>query len=254
MALKFQPPNIQIPDKYQALNETLGNTVSSLPALWQQAKLDKQKRETESKRMRQEEAFNLIKQQVDLLGLSRGQAVLDPMTGNPTVIPGVSGYSIDFDAEGLPKLIKGPGASSGVSRVQQTKDPTQTADAQRRKSLVDGANMGIDSAYSSINENTINALKGVKLTGGFSLEAAPKEVKDLYTNLSIALENITYLKTGAAANPGELKNKVLQFMAKLNDSPEDFKGRLDILKRDVGVFAPGGASQKTSDNDPLGIR
>lgn len=55
MALKFQAPNLPVPkSKYEALSETAGQTVATMPLLWQQYKLQKMQNELALKKLEQE--------------------------------------------------------------------------------------------------------------------------------------------------------------------------------------------------------
>lgn len=47
MALQFNPPNVNQPDKYQALNQTLGQTISTLPQMWAQYRMLRKKQSIE---------------------------------------------------------------------------------------------------------------------------------------------------------------------------------------------------------------
>lgn len=51
MALKFQPPNINMPDKVQALNDTLGSTVRSLPQMWAAYKIQRMEQDLKQREL-----------------------------------------------------------------------------------------------------------------------------------------------------------------------------------------------------------
>lgn len=110
---------------------------------------------------------------------------------------------------------------------------------QRRQALVSGAKTSIDDIRSivSANPSVLSELKAIQLTPGrvYSQLASP-DAKRLYINVREAIANEIYLKTGATANEQELENAAVSYLAALNDNPQDFLGRMDLLERNVSPF------------------
>lgn len=134
---------------------------------------------------------------------------------------------------------------------------------QRRQALVGGAKASIEDIKDIVTKNpqTLTELKAIRLTPGrvYSQLASP-EAKRLYINLREAISNEIYLKTGATANEQELENATVSYLAALNDSPNDFLGRMELLDRNISPFnarsLPTLEKPKPTmiNNDPLGIR
>lgn len=116
---------------------------------------------------------------------------------------------------------------------------TTGTEEQRRQALVDGAKQNINDIRTilSTSPSVLNELKGIRLTPGkvYSQLASP-EAKRLYANLRTAISNDLYLKTGATANETELENSAITYLASLNDSPQDFNMRMDLLDRSISPF------------------
>jgi hypothetical protein len=133
--LKFQQPNIP-PGRtaMEGLAAGLGPMLQQVPSLmlqYQQLKQQRQLADTNhqvavgelERRMQDDkytQAANRVKSQLELLGLGRSQVSVSP-TGEKTEFPGITGWEVTIDENGLPSLIKtgdaGGAVSPGVSRV-----------------------------------------------------------------------------------------------------------------------------------------
>lgn len=108
---------------------------------------------------------------------------------------------------------------------------------QRSQSLVSTGKQAIQSVKQNLTPSVLNELKAIRLTPGrVYSQLASSEAKQVYTNLRRAMENEVYLRTGATANPSELENSVVANMAALNDNPEDFLSRMDLLDQSISGF------------------
>lgn len=133
--LKFQQPNIP-PGRtaMEGLAAGLGPVLQQVPSLMMQYQQLKQQRQLadanhqvalgELERRAQEDKYtqaaNRVKSQLELLGLGRSQVSVSP-TGEKTEFPGVTGWEVTIDENGLPSLIRtgdsGTTVAPGVSRV-----------------------------------------------------------------------------------------------------------------------------------------
>lgn len=132
--LKFQQPNFN-PNEYKMQqNAQLMNALQQAPSLmlqYQQLKQQRQLADTNhqvavgelERRMQDDkytQAANRVKSQLELLGLGRSQVSVSP-TGEKTEFPGITGWEVTIDENGLPSLIRtgdaGGAVSPGVSRV-----------------------------------------------------------------------------------------------------------------------------------------
>lgn len=133
--LKFQQPNIP-PGRtaMEGLAAGLGPMLQQVPSLMMQYQHLKQQRQIadanhnvaigELERRKKEDEFaqaaNRVKTQIELLGLGRSQVAVTP-TGEKTEFPGITGWEVTLDENGLPVLIKtkepAASVSPGVSRV-----------------------------------------------------------------------------------------------------------------------------------------
>jgi len=111
---------------------------------------------------------------------------------------------------------------------------------QRRIALVEGAKKSIKDVKNIINSSpsVLTELKAIRLSPGrvYSQLASP-EAKKLYINVREAISNEIYLKTGATANEQELENAAVSYLAALNDNPNDFIGRMELLGRNIEPFS-----------------
>ncbi len=108
---------------------------------------------------------------------------------------------------------------------------------QRSKSLVSTGKQAIQSVRQNLTPEVLTELKAIRLTPGrVYSQLASSEAKEVYTNLRRAMENEVYLRTGATANPSELENSVVANMAALNDNPQDFLSRMNLLDQSISGF------------------
>lgn len=100
MALNFQPPpQQQKKSKTEAFLEPITKGLNGLPALMLQHEQLKRQRHKESF----DAAAERVKNQIELLKLGRTQDVISP-NGDKTSIPGITGWEITLDDNGLPML------------------------------------------------------------------------------------------------------------------------------------------------------
>lgn len=127
--------------------------------------------------------------------------------------------------------------TSGYSGMTLPK--TIGTEEQRRVSLVSGADKSINDIKNivSTNPSALTELKAIRLTPGrVYAQLASSDAKRLYINLREAISNEIYLKTGATANEQELENATISYLAALNDNPQDFITRMDLLQRNISPF------------------
>jgi hypothetical protein len=74
--------------------------------------------EEDAKQRRFNNRMQIVNQKIDLLGKSRGYAVQDPVTGAVNTYPGLQGYRIDLDGDGLPDIFADEGASPGLAGIK----------------------------------------------------------------------------------------------------------------------------------------
>lgn len=143
------------------------------------------------------------------------------------------GDAISYDANTGLKSVPGGKPYSGT-----TLPKTLGATEQRTQSLVKTGQQAIGSIKRELTPQVLSELKAIRLVPGkvYSQLASP-EAKRVYTNLRRAMENEVYLRTGATANPTELENSIVANMAALNDNPQDFLGRMDLLDKSIGNFS-----------------
>lgn len=133
--LKFQQPNIP-PGRtaMEGLAAGLGPMLQQVPSLmlqYQQLKQQRQLADTNhqvavgelERRMQDDkytQAANRVKSQLELLGLGRSQVSVSP-TGEKTEFPGITGWEVTIDENGLPSLVRtgdaGGAVPPGVARV-----------------------------------------------------------------------------------------------------------------------------------------
>lgn len=113
------------------------------------------------------------------------------------------------------------------------------SEEQRRGTLTQTAlnSIGQIKQVLATNPKVLSEIKAIRLTPGrvYSQLASP-DAKKLYINLKEAISNELYLKTGATANEQEIEDKTLSYMAALNDNPQDFVTRMDILSEQIRPF------------------
>ena len=140
---QFNPPNLQLKSKEEAFAQGITPAIQTLPALMREYRLQRQKTDLEGQTLKRDQAYKNVQQQIELLKLGRGQAVYNPETKTSETFPGVTGYRIDFDNDGLPSLVKEGGeptvgpdgitvpavpASPGISGVKVTPTPRAPVD------------------------------------------------------------------------------------------------------------------------------
>ena len=116
-------------------------------------------------------------------------------------------------------------------------NPYAGSEFARRDALSTGALRSIQTAQGLITPEILNELKAIKMTPGkIYSQLASSSAKELYRNLSNAISNSLYLKTGATANPSEIEGMMVSYMPAINDSPEDMLSRLNMLQQEVSLF------------------
>lgn len=121
MALQFQQPNFDplAQRKQEAQNQQ--QQLQTIPALLLQYEALKK----QGKKEKFDAATERVRNQIELLKLGRSQDVLGP-DGSKTSIPGVSGYEISLDEDGLPFLKKTEGVEQTVGSAGVKIQPPQT--------------------------------------------------------------------------------------------------------------------------------
>lgn len=191
----------------------------------------------------------------------KGISVKDDADGNPSIVreadysPGLKPIGTGIGGRGTNPTSKGvtpDGRTVSFNpRTQQNETPggvpyngpifptTVGTEEQRRQALVVGAQQSINDIKQGLTPGVLTELKAIRLTPGraYSQLASP-EAKRLYINLREAIANELYLKTGATMNEAELENQSISYLAALNDNPQDFLMRMDLLKRNIDPFSP----------------
>lgn len=146
------------------------------------------------------------------------------------------GYPVYFDPEdkmikrgGLAKNIK-PSPSGYASK-------NKGSETERREALVSSALDSIKDIRTLLTPDVLSEIKAIRFSplGSYSQLASP-EAKRLFNNLSNAMNNETYLKSGAAVNETELKESAFRNLAAATDDPEEFLARIAIIERNVKAF------------------
>ena len=113
MALQFRAPNQIQPakTKEEALAETLGPAIQSLPQLYMQHKLNKEKMMREDLQQRRELGYKNVDAALKLAQAKRKTVIANPLTGAREEFEGLpAGYDITWDKDGIPQFIQ-PGAT-----------------------------------------------------------------------------------------------------------------------------------------------
>ena len=181
MALQFRQPFEIKPAKTneEAFIEPFGQAVGALP----DSILAYQQLKDQRKQQRIDTGFKNVEQKLKLLGLGRDQSIVDPKTGGIQNIPGITGYKIDFDGDGVPDLIP----EEGVPQTQGSNAPkilpkpapdaglTEAQKAVDKKFGADYAEFIAAGGYADVEkqlkqlDEVKNSLKtGEKKTGVFS--------------------------------------------------------------------------------------
>lgn len=143
-------------------------------------------------------------------------------------------------------------APAGAS-PRMLSNPAQSNEGIKRTSLVSGALRSVNTAKSLLTPSVLNELKGIKFTPGkIYQQLASSEGKKFYRNLSNAIGNLLYIKTGAAATPGEIDAQMSMYMVAANDDLSDAKDRLDMLSEEASLFK-GGSNNNDIPDDISGL-
>lgn len=177
MPLQFkQPFEIkQAKTKEEALADAVAPTIQSLPALYLQYKNQRDQTQREALAAKRDAGYKNVQQKIELLKLGRGQAVFNSETGKTDVFPGVTGYRIDFDGDGVPDLVP-EGSNGAQSPVTDVSVPPATAPAP-------AVNPGVSSVKLTPTQKSTQSPAGDKSVDPDAAAKKLQAVSDIKANL-----------------------------------------------------------------------